>query len=163
MGLNVELLAESFKAVRPQKEVFARTFYNNLFFAYPQTARLFRETDMKRQQTALVGAIALVISLLEQAEDEQFVAVIQNLGQRHQVYGVKWEHYWMVGNVLLRTLADFSGDRWTAELNDAWADAYQAIVKLMCPVPARLNTIVREQKEMREDPVTEDIVVGAVV
>ncbi len=133
MSIKVELLAESFDLVRSQKEAFAKTFYSHLFLTYPQTAHLFQEVDMKQQEASLVAALAMVISLLKKADHDQFVSVVQNLGKRHDGYGVKREHYGMVGNVLLSTLADFLGDRWTADLNDAWAEAYQAIVGLIYP------------------------------
>ena len=153
MSIKVELLADSFDLVRSQKEAFAKTFYSRLFLIYPQTAHLFQEADMKRQEASLVAALATVISLLKKADNNQFVSVVQNLGKRHQGYGVKREHYWMVGNVLLSTLADFLGDRWTANLNDAWAEAYQAIVGLMYPISVDLDATVREHKERREDRV----------
>jgi len=153
MSIKVELLADSFDLVRSQKEAFAKTFYSRLFVIYPQTANLLQETYMKRQEASLVAALATVISLLKKADNNQFVSVVQNLGKRHQGYGVKREHYWMVGNVLLSTLADFLGDRWTANLNDAWAEAYQAIVGLMYPISVNLDATVREHKERREDRV----------
>ncbi len=153
MSIKVELLAESFDLVRPQKEAFAKTFYSHLFSAYPQTVYLFKEADMKQQEASLVAALATVISLLKKADHDQFVSVVQTLGKRHQGYGVKWEHYWMVGNVLLRTLADFLGNRWTADLNDAWAEAYQAIVGLMYPASVDIDATVGEHKAWREDHV----------
>ena len=133
MSLKVELLAESFGSLLPQKEAFAKTFYSNLFSVYPQTRLLFKDTDMKLQETSLMAALGLVISSLKKSDYDQLALVLQRLGQRHEGYGVTSEHYWMVGNVLLRTFADFLGNQWTPELNDAWADAYQAVVTLMQP------------------------------
>ena len=134
MSLKVDLLAESFGVVLSQKEAFAETFYSNLFSEYPQTRPLFKDTNMKQQEMSLVAAIGLVISSLKKSDYEQLASVLQKLGQRHEGYGVTSEQYMMVGNVLLRTFADFLGNRWTAELNDTWADAYQAVVGMMLPV-----------------------------
>ena len=134
MSLKVELLANSFDLVRPRKDEFAKTFYLHLFSEYPQTTLLFKDTDIRQQEASLMAALALVISTLKRADYGQLATVLQGLGKRHDGYGVKREHYWMVGNVLLRTLADFAGESWTAELNDAWAEAYQAVVGLMQPV-----------------------------
>ena len=133
MSLKVDVLAESFDLVVPQKEAFAEAFYNRLFFMYPQTTVLFTDTDMKKQQDALVAALALVISSLKNSKNDQLASVLQSLGERHEGYGVKPEHYPMVGDALLKTFADFFGDQWTTELNDAWGDAYTAIVGLMRP------------------------------
>lgn len=90
---------------------------------------------MKRQQASLVAALALVISSLKDSKTDQLASVLQDLGQRHTGYGVKPEHYPLVGDVLLKTFADFLGNKWTTELNDAWSDAYTAIVGLMLPKP----------------------------
>jgi hemoglobin-like flavoprotein len=135
MSLKVNVLAESFDLIVLQKEAFAEAFYNRLFFLYPQTSVLFKDTDMKRQQDSLVAALALVISSLKNSNTDQLVSVLRDLGQRHVGYGVEPEHYPLVGEVLLKTFADFLGNKWTTELNDAWADAYSAIVGLMVPNP----------------------------
>jgi hemoglobin-like flavoprotein len=134
MSLKVDLLAESFAIVLSQKEAFAETFYSNLFAEYPQTRPLFKDTNMKQQEMSLVAAIGLVISSLKKSDYQQLASVLQKLGQRHEGYGVTSEQYMMVGNVLLRTFAVFLGNQWTAELNDTWADAYQAVVGMMLPV-----------------------------
>lgn len=131
MSLKVELLVESFDAVVPQKDVFAKTFYDNLFHAYPQTRLLFQHVNMKQQEGSLVAALALVISSLKTSDIDKLTSVLQALGQRHEGYGIERTHYWMVGNVLLRTFAELFGTQWTAELNDAWAEAYQTVVALM--------------------------------
>jgi hemoglobin-like flavoprotein len=56
---------------------------------------------------------------------------LKGLGQRHAAYGVRPEHYPIVGAVLLDTFAACLGKRWTAERRDAWTQAYQAVCALM--------------------------------
>jgi hemoglobin-like flavoprotein len=46
---------------------------------------------------------------------------------------VRPEHYQMVATALLETFAIYLGRAWTRELNDAWTEAYGAIVALMLP------------------------------
>jgi len=134
MSLKVEFLAESFDFVLSQKEPFAKTYYSNLFSAYPQTCLLFTNTDMKRQDASLIAALGVVISSLKKADHAQLAAVLQTLGWRHEGYGVTREQYRMVGNVLMKTFSEFFGNLWIAELNDAWTDVYQAVVGLMQPI-----------------------------
>ena len=133
--LRVDLLQSSFEQVLGQKEAFAETFYQRLFILYPQTGQLFAHTDMKRQQNALMAALATVISSLKNAEQEQLASILKELGQRHVSYGVRPEHYQMVATALLETFAIYLGTAWTRELNDAWTEAYEAIVALMLPQP----------------------------
>ena len=131
--LRVDLLQSSFEQVLGQKEAFAETFYQRLFILYPQTRQLFAHTDMKRQQNALMAALATVISSLKNAEQEKLASILKELGQRHASYGVRLEHYQMVATALLETFAIYLGRAWTGELNGAWTEAYGAIVALMLP------------------------------
>jgi hemoglobin-like flavoprotein len=58
-------------------------------------------------------------------------SALTGLGTRHVQYGVLPEHYPMVGNTLLKTLASFLGTAWTPQTKQAWVDAYDAIAQIM--------------------------------
>ena len=134
--LRVDLLESSFQQVLGQREAFAETFYQRLFMLYPQTRQLFAHTNMKHQQNVLMAALATVISSLKKAEQEKLASILKELGWRHASYGVRPEHYQMVATALLETFAIYLGRAWTRELNDAWTEAYGAIVALMLPQAA---------------------------
>ena len=55
----------------------------------------------------------------------------QNLAVKHVRYGVKPEHYTLVGNALLRTLKKGLGAEYTAELHDAWVAAFRTLANIM--------------------------------
>src|SRR6516164_2840084 len=125
MTLQIELLGTSFQATTPCGEEFVTAFYERLFTRFPETRAFFASTDMKEQRKKLLGALALVIQNLR--KPEVLVSALGGLGQRHVAYGVRPEHYPIVGAVLLDTFADVLGDDWTPEYHDAWAQAYEAI------------------------------------
>ncbi len=129
MTLQIELLETSFQAIAPRGEEFVTAFYERLFTNYPQTRAFFASTNMKEQQKKLLGALILVIQNLR--KPEVLTSALKGLGQRHAHYGVRPEHYPIVGAVLLGTFADFLGDDWTPEYHDAWAQAYEAICSIM--------------------------------
>ena len=129
MALQIELLESSFQTLAPQGEEFVAAFYERLFTQFPQTRAFFTSTDMKEQKKKLLGALALVIQNLR--KPEVLTSALKGLGQRHVAYGVRPEHYPIVGAVLLETFADVLGDRWTPAYHDAWADAYEAICAIM--------------------------------
>ncbi len=129
MTLQIELLETSFQAIAPRGEEFVTAFYERLFTNYPQTRAFFASTNMKEQQKKLLGALILVIQNLR--KPEVLTGALKGLGQRHVKYGVRPEHYPIVGAVLLETFADFLGDDWTPEYHDAWAQAYEAICSIM--------------------------------
>jgi hemoglobin-like flavoprotein len=129
MTLQIELLESSFQAIAPQGGAFVTAFYERLFTSFPQTRAFFTSTDMKEQRKKLLGALALVIQNLR--KPEVLTSALKGLGQRHVNYGVRPEHYPIVGAVLLETFADFLGERWTPALQDAWTQAYEVVCAIM--------------------------------
>jgi len=129
MALQIELLETSFQKIAPRGEDFVTAFYERLFTNYPQTRAFFASTSMKEQRKKLLGALILVIQNLR--KPEVLTSALGGLGQRHVAYGVRPEHYPIVGTILLETFADFLGDDWTKASQDAWAQAYEAICSIM--------------------------------
>ena len=129
MALQIELLETSFQLIAPRGEAFVTAFYERLFTNYPQTRAFFASTSMKEQRKKLLGALILVIQNLR--KPEVLTSALKGLGQRHVAYGVRPEHYPIVGTILLETFADFLGDDWTPAYQDAWAQAYEAICSIM--------------------------------
>jgi hemoglobin-like flavoprotein len=129
MTLQIELLESSFQEITPCGEAFVRTFYERLFTSFPQTRAFFASVDMKEQRKKLLGALALVIQNLR--KPEVLTSALQGLGQRHAAYGVRPEHYPIVGAVLLDTFADVLGERWTPTYHNAWAEAYGVVCTIM--------------------------------
>lgn len=129
MALQIELLESSFQAIAPHGEAFVAAFYERLFTNFPQTRAFFAATDMKEQKKKLLGALALVIQNIR--KPEVLASALKGLGQRHATYGVRPEHYPVVGAVLLDTFADFLGEDWTLNYYNAWAEAYEAICTIM--------------------------------
>jgi nitric oxide dioxygenase len=129
MTLQIELLETSFQAIAPHGEAFVTAFYERLFTNYPQTRAFFSSTNMKEQRKKLLGALILVIQNLR--KPDVLTSALQGLGQRHVNYGVRPEHYPIVGTILLETFAEFLGDNWTPAYQDAWVQAYEAICSIM--------------------------------
>jgi hemoglobin-like flavoprotein len=127
--MDTTLLKQSFDLVAPQKEAFAEAFYNRLFTLYPQTKPLFAKADMKRQQSSLMATLAAVVKGV--INGDNVTPVIEQLGVRHNGYGVKPEYYPMVGQALLETLKEILGKDWTPEIEATWTAAYQVITQTM--------------------------------
>src|SRR5258708_38944230 len=104
MTLHTDLLESTFEAIAPRGEDFVTAFYERLFTSFPQTRAFFASTDMKEQRKKLLGALALVSQNLR--KPEVLTSAIKGLGQRQVAYGVRPEHYPIVGAVLLETFAD---------------------------------------------------------
>ncbi len=129
MTRHIEVLENSFQQIVPYQDAFAEALYERLFTQCPHVHDLFAHTDMRQQRKKLMASLGLVMSTLRQPE--QLPAILKQLGQRHEAYGVQPEHYALLATVLLETLADFLGNQWTTELRAAWLAAYETIVALM--------------------------------
>lgn len=129
MTLQIELLESSFQAIVPCGETFVTRFYERLFTNFPATKAFFASADMKEQRKKLLGALTLVIQNLK--KPEVLTSALQGLGKRHVAYGVRPEHYQIVGAVLLETFSDLLGERWTLAYYNAWVEAYEVVCAIM--------------------------------
>ena len=129
MGLQVELLEKSFAAVAPQGDELTEVFYRNLFNVFPEVKPMFANAEMAEQRKKLLASLKLVVDNLR--KPDVLVPALENLGLRHLDFGTLEEHYPAVGQTLLKSLGEIAGPVWTDELNEAWAEAYGEIVKIM--------------------------------
>ena len=145
MSLQVELLEQSFEAIKPQANEFVNSFYDNLFTANPEAKPLFKTTDMAEQKKKLLSSLVLVVENLR--KPEVLDGALRGLGARHVKYGALPEHYPLVGSALLTTFAQYLKEEWTPEVKQAWVDAYGAISDIM------LDGADYSQQEIALDPV----------
>lgn len=123
--MNVALLKDSFDMIAPHKDAFALSCYQQLFTDYPQAQPLFAQTNMRRQEGALMAALATVIAGVQRGDN--LIPTLQRLGQRHKGYGVKAEHYPILRVVLLETFHHYLGPRFTPQIQEAWEEAFEMI------------------------------------
>lgn len=125
---TIDAIQASWRLVLPRSTEMGQLFYKNLFEADPDVRALFRG-DMQAQAAKLVQMIDFAVGKLS-AIDE-LVPALQSLGARHEGYGVRAEHYGLVGAALLRTLEQGLGAAYTLEIQNAWKEAYAAIASIM--------------------------------
>lgn len=125
---TIARVQQSWKAVEAISPQAAALFYRNLFEAEPALRRLF-PSDLDAQGTRLMGMIAFAVARLEDLD--ALVPALRALGVRHLDYGVEDRHYALVGDTLLKTLAQGLGDAFTAEVEIAWAMVYSLIAQTM--------------------------------
>ncbi len=128
-NLRIELVETSFEKIKPRAGEFASSFYQNLFETYPETKRLFSKTDMVKQEKKLLNTLVLLVESLR--KPEALVPVLKDLGARHKGYGTLTEYYPLVGEILLKTFAEYLQEDWTPEVAQAWVDTYTTISQLM--------------------------------
>ena len=129
MDLNLHALEESFDAVAPLGDELMEEFYGRLFAAAPAVKPLFAGTDMRRQKAMLLAALVLVRKSLRDLD--AIVPKLRDLGARHVAYGAQPEHYPVVAEVLIASMAAVARPAWKPEYERAWGDALGLVASVM--------------------------------
>ena len=129
MELDIAALEESFDAVAPHGDELMDRFYTGLFAAAPGVAPLFVRTDIRRQKKKLLAALVLLRRSLRDLE--ALLPALRKMGARHVHYGARPEHYPVVGEVLIDSMATVAGDAWRPAYARAWANAFEVVAGAM--------------------------------
>lgn len=121
---QVKLVQGSFAKVVPIADQAAEIFYDRLFEVAPAVRSLFHG-DMAEQRRRLMATLAVVVNGLNNLPS--VLPAASALAKRHVSYGVKPEHYSVVGEALLWTLARGLGPQWSSEVAAAWTAAYATL------------------------------------
>ena len=109
----------SFRGIDPA--VIGDLFYTKLFWENPGLRKMFPE-KMDEQYKKLVDMLNIIVARLERMDE--LTNEIAEMAKRHEGYGVKPEHYTLVGKALLWTLKKGLADEWNEELKQAWIKCY---------------------------------------
>jgi hemoglobin-like flavoprotein len=127
--LDLEALETSFDLIATRGDELINVFYARLFAAAPSVKPLFAATDLQRQKTMLLGALVLLRKSLRDLD--AIVPKLRDLGARHVAYGAERDHYPVVGEVLIASMAEIAGLAWTAEYERAWGEAFGIVAGAM--------------------------------
>jgi nitric oxide dioxygenase len=118
---QIKLVQATFAQVVPIAATIADLFYGRLFEIAPHVRPMFPEnrTEQKEQLMAMLGTAAAGLDHLD-----KLVPTVSAFGRRHAGYGLKAQHYVLVGSALLWTLEKGLAEAFTSEVKDAWASAY---------------------------------------
>lgn len=125
---QIQLVQDSWSKILPISDTAAQLFYGKLFELDPDLRSMFKG-DMEEQGRKLMTILnTAVISLNNIAA---IVPTIQNMGKRHQGYGVKDSHYDTVGEALIWTLGAGLKDDFTEDTKTAWIEVYALVATTM--------------------------------
>ncbi len=129
MDLDIDSLETSFDAIASRGDELMDVFYARLFTVAPAVKPLFAGTDLKRQKGMLLAALVLLRRSLRDLDS--VAPKLRDLGARHVRYGALPEHYPVVGEVLIGSMAQVAGDAWTPEYEKAWTEAFGIVASVM--------------------------------
>ena len=129
MTLDLHALETSFDVVAPRGDELVDTFYARLFAAAPAVEPLFAGKDLGEQKKMLLATLVLLRQSLRDLG--AIVPKLRELGRRHVAYGARPEHYPVVGEVLIASMAEVAGDAWRPEHQRAWSRALEVVAGAM--------------------------------
>lgn len=106
-------------------------FYGKLFMSNPRLRHLFTHS-IEEQSEKLMHMLSMIVARLDRPKD--FENEVKQLAIRHVNYGVKPEHYKLVGDALLWTLQQGLGKDWTPVVKEAWVACYKQLSEMMIGV-----------------------------
>ncbi len=127
---NLEVQATLDQLLR-NEEQFAELFYEKVFQQAPQVRTLF-QNNMLEQGRMLTHMLRGIINSL--SRPEHLMLNLKSLGRQHVNYGVKHEHYLMIKEILLESIAEQLGEDYTDRSRQAWIEALDLIIETMEPV-----------------------------
>lgn len=131
---DAALVKDSYIILASRMEPVAARFYERLFARHPPLRGLFRP-DLTAQRAHLAAAVAMVARNADHLDALE--GPLADMGARHLAYGARPEHYPIVRDTLLESLAHALGDEWTPRLADAWRRALSAVAAAMLKGAAR--------------------------
>jgi hemoglobin-like flavoprotein len=133
------VVRDSWARFEPVAVQSAGFFYEKLFELDPEARPLFARTDMEAQGRKVMQMFAEIVRMLDRPE--ALVSEVADLGRRHVHYGVRDHQYDSVGIALLWTLERGLGAGFTAEVRNAWTEAYLLV-----------STVVRRASAREQQP-----------
>ncbi|MCU0481231.1 MAG: globin domain-containing protein [Anaerolineae bacterium] len=104
-----------------------KLFYDRLFEIDPTLKPLFKG-DMDAQAVKLMQMVGTAVSALR--KPNLLNDAVSELGRRHVGYGVKAEHYQVVGEALLYAIKTQLKDGFTADVEAAWRTVYSELARI---------------------------------
>lgn len=131
---DIQLVKDSWTEIGHIDPVIAGgMFYKRLFETAPHFRQLFRE-PLPLQSKKLMVMLGYIIYRLDKTDT--LLNDIRQLAYRHVQYGVKEEHYGMVGAALLWTLEQALQSKWNDEVKEGWIACYEFLSAAMIDASA---------------------------
>ncbi len=132
---TIDLVKSCVPLLQAEGEAVTTRMYEILFSKYPETQALFeRAENQPSKLAAAVGAYAANIDKLD-----NLGGAVEKMATSHVKTHVEAKHYPMVADALLNAMVDVLGsDVINAEMQAAWAEAYQFLADILIAREAEL-------------------------
>jgi NAD(P)H-flavin reductase/hemoglobin-like flavoprotein len=126
--IDCAILKQSFAHIEPVAEKAVGYFYARLFMANPELRSMFPQV-MDVQRKHFLTALARTVWSMD--DPQALNEYLCQLAVDHRKFGVRENHYQVIGETLVATLRMFSDGLWTARAQSAWETALDHIATVM--------------------------------
>lgn len=125
---EMSLIRATHADAREKIEEASAAFYGRVLSQSAEMRALFRG-DLGDQGMRFMTALGIIVGALD--APQRLTGLLQELGTGHAALGVKPEHYRIMNEVLIETLAAHAGARWSPEAEAAWRRALSQVADAM--------------------------------
>ncbi|XP_067009497.1 neuroglobin-like [Anabrus simplex] len=136
-----ELLRETWKELEDNIAKVGVITFISLFETHPDVQAVFMPfsglpLDELKQSKQLRAHALRVMAFVQKAvarlhEPEKLQTLLQELGKKHHHYGAKEQYVDLIGPQFIQAIQPSLEDRWTPELQQAWAQLFHYIAFFM--------------------------------
>lgn len=123
-----QLIQKNWSYLQPKSLQIVERFYYELFKKFPGFQELFTG-NAYRQSVKFSDMLGMMIQGLDNPSELE--TVLKESGNRHVEYGVKPAYYAPVGQILIESIQEASGDYWNQDIEDAWNALLEQVVSAM--------------------------------
>jgi hemoglobin-like flavoprotein len=131
---EVALVQQSFEKLQPVGATMSELFYSRLLEADARLASLLGRRSGERHAAFVSLLTAGVLSL---SDPDELARLAGRIAQDELSFLLFRRHYVSVGCALVWTLEQGMGRDFTAEVRDAWCNAYAAVAQMVRQAPAQ--------------------------
>jgi hemoglobin-like flavoprotein len=126
-----DLIRGSYAKISGLKQQAGQIFYKRLFELDPSLKSMFHRAPIDTQAAKLMQVFDWVVERLDRVPELK--KELHALGMKHVDFGVKVDHYPLVGSALVWTLKHSLGEEFNAEAEAAWIELYTYLSGQMEP------------------------------
>ena len=124
---QISIVQETYLTFATNAQRAGKIFYTRLFELDPSVRALFKG-DMDSQAIKLMQMVGTAVNALRKPNILQ--QAVTELGKRHVAYGVKPEHYDIVGEALIYAIQAQLKDNFTPDVESAWRAVYGELARI---------------------------------
>lgn len=127
---EIDTIRRSYLILSVESAYADELFYEHLFSNRPEMRELFDgDISAQSERLTITNMLGMIVSQIHNLPE--LMPMLGDLARRHTEYGVTAEHYADAGRALQSMLQDILGSKFDAEVEAAWAKAYDGIAVTM--------------------------------